>query len=116
MTDAFVSLKMENAMFQPVVPDMLSYRIWLDSDGYAQKACQVGITGIRSTAGRGGRRVTGWQFVFLLRDMAPGSHQSNKSLLFGTVVQGIDVIKSLNCSGFLTSNFSDALRLTLESA
>lgn len=113
--DTFVSLKMTNAMFQPVVPDMLNYRIWLDSDNYAQKACQVGITGIEAGAGRSESRVKGWQFVFFLHDMVPGAYKSKKSLLFGDVVQGIDVVKSLSCSNLLTSHFSDGLRLILES-
>ena len=117
-SDTFVSLKMKNAMFQPVVPDLLNYSIWLDSER-AEKSCQVGITGIQSSSSRGGnnnRRVTGWQFVFLLRDMSPGHHhqQPKKSLRFGDVVQGIDVVKSLCCSRILSSHFSDGLRLTLE--
>ena len=117
-SDTFVSLKMKNAMFQPVVPDLLNYSIWLDSER-AEKSCQVGITGIQSSSSRGGnnnRRVTGWQLVFLLRDMSPGHHhqQPKKSLRFGDVVQGIDVVKSLCCSRILSSHFSDGLRLTLE--
>lgn len=90
-------------------------RIWLDSDNYAQKACQVGITGIEAGAGRSESRVKGWQFVFFLHDMVPGAYKSKKSLLFGDVVQGIDVVKSLSCSNLLTSHFSDGLRLILES-
>ncbi|KAI9563463.1 hypothetical protein GHT06_010926 [Daphnia sinensis] len=113
--DTFISLKMKNAMFQPIVPDMLNYHIWLDSDNYAQKACQVGITGIEAGTGRNESRVKGWQFVFFLHDMVPGASKSKKSLLFGDVVQGIDVVKSLSCSNLLTSHFSDGLRLILES-
>ncbi len=103
-------------MFQPVVPDLLNYSIWVDSER-AEKACQVGITGIQSSHRRDGnsRRVTGWQLLFLLRDKSPGNHHQPKtSLRFGDVVQGIDVVKSLCCSRTLSSHFSDGLRLTLE--
>ncbi|EFX82189.1 hypothetical protein DAPPUDRAFT_302623 [Daphnia pulex] len=114
-SDTFVSLKLKNAMFQPVVPELLNYAIWVDSE-CAEKACQVGITGIQSSHRRDGnsRRVTGWQFVFLFRDKSPGNHQPKTSLRFGDVVQGIDVVKSLCCSRTLSSHFSDGLRVTLE--
>jgi hypothetical protein len=108
-------LKVKNALFQPVVPELLNYAIWVNSE-CAEKACQVGITGIQSSHRRDGnsRRVTGWQFVFLIRDKSPGNHQPKTSLRFGDVVQGIDVVKSLCCSRILSSHFSDGLRLTLE--
>lgn len=79
-------------MFQPVVPELLSYRVWLDSERL-QNACQVGITTIESSKES---RVTGFQFVFLLRDEVGSSSRVKPSLLFGEVIQGIDVVKSLS--------------------
>ncbi|XP_057376801.2 probable ubiquitin carboxyl-terminal hydrolase FAF-X, partial [Daphnia carinata] len=113
--DTCIRLEMKNAMFQPVVPDMLSYRNWLDPANYAQRACQVGITSIKAGSGRNEGRVKGWQFVFFLHDVVPSSCKSKKSLLFGNVIQGIDVVKSLSCSNLSTSHFSEGLRFTLKS-
>lgn len=102
-------------MFQPVVPEMLNYRIWLDSEQHSQKACQVGITGIQGS--KRGSRVTGWQFVFLLRDtigyQQPKSGRAQTSLFFGDVVQGIDIVKQLCFTPQLCWG-SEGLRFVLE--
>ncbi|XP_057376939.1 probable ubiquitin carboxyl-terminal hydrolase FAF-X [Daphnia carinata] len=113
--DTCIRLEMKNAMFQPVVHDMISYRNWLDPANYAQRACQVGITSIKAGSGRNEGRVKGWQFVFFLHDIPPSACKSKKSLLFGNVIQGIDVVKSLSCSNLTTSHFSDGLRFILKS-
>ena len=110
--DTLVHVKAKNTMFQPVVPELLNYRIWLDSEQHSKKACQVGITGIHGSAR--GSRVTGWQFVFLLRDhQSKSSGRAQTSLLFGDVIQGVDTVKSLCCRPHVCWG-TEGLRFTLE--
>lgn len=82
---------MKNASFRPTAPELLNYRIWLDSERTA-KACQVGITKIQ----QGSRNsIAEWNFVFLLQDVAKANPHSRvkPSLLFGEVVEGFDMIQ-----------------------
>lgn len=81
---------MKNASFRPTAPELLNYRIWLDSERTA-KACQVGITKIQGSH----NNITGWNLVFLLQDVAKAKPHSRvkPSLLFGEVVEGFDMIQ-----------------------
>ena len=99
-------------MFQPTVPELLNYRIWVDSDR-TTKACQVGLTRIESS--RDGSRIAGWQFVFLLRDVQLHSRgtKTRPSLLFGEVVQGIDLVKQFY-SGSKLCWMNEGLSFSLE--